>query len=206
MWRLQCNPDSWLSTLPSTVLFALSESCTVDFLSNCWIIEQSYHRTSRPSICSTIRVVVVLMGPSISPREDQGNTCINKNTHTRTHPLAHTSAVTRLLFGGGPSWELVVFQQWSEHVRKCAYTMATHAGSTVLRSVAVLQHLGRLQIKHTITYMEPCGDKMCEGCNWALKTLAFLIPFCLCMHVRLQPFISVCQESFPSWWAMTGRL
>lgn len=120
------------------------------------------------------------------------------HTHTHGHKCCHTVVV------GGPSWELVVFQQWSEHVRKCAYTKATHAGSTILQSVAVLQCLKRLQIKHTITYMEPCGDSMCEGCNRALKP--FLVTFCLCMHVYFQSFISVCHQTFPSSWLMTGEL
>lgn len=79
-----------------------------------------------------------------------------------------------LLRVGGPSWELVVFQQWSEHVRKCAYTMATHAGSTVLWSVAVLQCLGRLQIKHKITYMQPDGDSSVWRMSQSSKDFASL--------------------------------
>lgn len=104
-------------------------------------------------------------------------------THAHTRSQKHI-AVTQLLLGG-PSWEVVVCQQWSEHVRKCAYTMATHAGSTVLRSVAVLQRLKRRRIKHRVTYMQARGDGVREGCNRALKTLPFLVTFCLCMHVYL---------------------
>lgn len=89
--------------------------------------------------------------------------------------------------GGGPSRELVIFQQWSGHVRKCAYTMATHAGSTVLRAVAVLQCLRRLQMKYRITYMRPY---VCEGCHRALKTI----------------YISVCHDNFPSSWSIRGKL
>lgn len=131
------------------------------------------------------------MGPSISLCEGQGNTCINKNTRMCTHTHAHghkcCHAVVVAVVGGGvwPSWDLAVFQHWSEHVRKCAYTKATHAGSTILQSMAVLQCLQRLQIKHTITYMKPCGDSACEEWNGALK------PFRLCGHADFQSFISV---------------
>lgn len=83
-----CAPG-YLMTL-STMLFALLEGWIVDFLSSCWIIEQSYHHTSRPSIYSTIRVVVVLMGPSISLCEGQSSTCINKNTHMHTRSQTQT--------------------------------------------------------------------------------------------------------------------
>lgn len=99
---------------------------------------------------------------------------------TKTHAHVHTRSQTHMLSHScGPSWELVVFQQWSEHVRKCAYTMATHAGSTILQSVAVLQCLKGLQIKHKITYVEHYGDSMCEGCHRALKTLPLLVTVCL---------------------------
>lgn len=84
----------------STMLFALLENWIVGFLSSCWNIEQSYHRTSRPCIYSTIRVVVVLMGPSISLCEGQGNTCINKNTRTCTHTRSRTQMLSHSCCGG----------------------------------------------------------------------------------------------------------
>lgn len=136
-------------------------------------IKQSDHHNGRPGIYSTIRVVVVLMGPSISLCEGRANTCTIINTGIADVPPLDSC------FGGlglaGGSWELAVFQQWSEHVRKCAYTEATHAGSTILQRVAVLQRLRRLQIKHTITCMEPCGDSASEGCDGAPKSPGYLL-------------------------------
>lgn len=131
------------------------------------------------------------MGPSTRLCEGQSNTCINKNTCT----LIDTNVVTQLLSVGGwlgvPSWELVVFQQWSEHVRKCAYTTATHACSTVLWSKAVLQCLRRLQIKHTITYRSPVAT-IHEGCNTHLKSLPFLVTFCVCVYACVFLAFNVC--------------
>lgn len=169
------------------MLFAPFESWIVDFLSSCWIIEQSYHRANTPSIYRTIRVVV-LMGPSIRLWEGQTNTCTIKNTHkcTHTHTLSQTQMHTAVTQGS--SKELVVFQQWCEHVRKCAYTMATHAGSTVLQSVAVLQCHRRTPIKHTIIYRGPVAT-----CNRALKT-AFL-GYPLLVYAFL--FIFLCHKTPP---------
>lgn len=88
------------------------------------------------------------MGLSISLCKSRSNTCINSNARVCRHKRCHTVAARR------PPWELVIFQQWSEYVRKCAYTVATHAGSTVLHSAAVLQHLRRLRVKHTQSHTE----------------------------------------------------
>lgn len=139
---------------------------------SCSDVKQRDRHTSRPSLYSTIRVVVVLMGPSISLCEGWANTCTIINPGIAGVLLLH-SCFRGL--GGVGSWELVVFQQWSEHVRKCAYTKATHAGSTILERVAVLQRLRRLQIKHTITCMEPCGDSVSEGCDGAPKSPGYLL-------------------------------
>jgi len=126
-----CCAPGYLMTLSNNAVCSFREQDCC-FHSSCWIIEQSYHYTSRPSIYSTIRIVVLLMDPSISLCEGQPNTCINRKkshmyTHIRRLQCCHTVVVVE------PSWEQVVFQQWSEYVRKCAYTMATCAGSTVLQ-------------------------------------------------------------------------
>lgn len=117
------------------------------FLSSCWIIDQSYHYTSRPSIYSTIRIVVLLMGLSISLCEGQSNTCINRRlTHMYTQtqtPSCRCMSVCACVcvfecvcvkgVEGHPHGSWLFFNSGSEDVRKCAYIMATHAGSTVLQ-------------------------------------------------------------------------
>lgn len=115
------------------------------------------------------------MDLSISCCEGQSNTCINKNTRVCAcrHECCHTVVV------GLPSWELVIFQQQPEYVRKCAYTVATHAGSTVLRSVAVLQHLRRLHVKHTIAYRSPAVTASVKDISLCLSGLP-LLRACIC--------------------------
>lgn len=115
------------------------------------------------------------MDLSISCCEGQSNTCINKNTRVCAcrHECCHTVVV------GRPPWELVIFQQQPEYVRKCAYTVATHAGSTVLRSVAVLQHLRRLHVKHTIAYRSPAVTASVKDISLCLSGLPSLRA-CIC--------------------------
>lgn len=162
------------------------------FLSSCWIIDQSYHYTSRPSIYSTIRIVVLLMGLSISLCEGQSNTCINRRlTHmyTQTQTLScrcmsvcacvcvflcvcvkgvegHPHG-SRLFFNSGLRTSENVLTSWRHMLAQQYY-----------RNAAVLQHLKRLQIKHILTHWSPVAT-VCEGCykgkpSWLLSVCAFI--------------------------------